>query len=73
MVFSRACKRKMESVALGGSMGHKARQRAEPTAPRVNGRRWATSPKESSPFCVLLAPAIRALLVPCTLEALSKD
>ena len=43
MVFPGACKRKMESVALGGSVGHEARQMAEPTDPRVNGRRWAAS------------------------------
>ena len=43
MVFLGTCERKMGSVALGGSVGHEARQRAEPTDPGVNGRRWATN------------------------------
>lgn len=73
MVFPGACKRKMGSVALGGSVEQETRQRAKPTAPGVNGKRWATRPRESSPLCVLLGSMIRALLVPCTFEALSKD
>ena len=51
---------------------HEARHRAEPTDPEVSGGEDGQPAPQSSPLCVL-TPVIRALLVPCTFEALSRD
>lgn len=72
MIFPGAYKRKMKCMILGGSMGHKTRQRAEPTDPVVNGRRWAIGTRVKSSLCPP-RPCEKGTASAMCFESLSKD